>query len=426
MKRTALIVAALVLMGASSAFAQNYDKSKIPPYTLEDPLTFVNGKKVRNARDWEARRAEILEIFQNEMYGRMPENPETVVTEVIEEGTTLAGFATRRQIRMWFKADKTGPKIDWLVVTPNFTKGPVPTVLLLNYTGNHTVLFDEEVLVNPGYRLFANDPTARGSQSDPNLPTGIPAAQIIGQGYALVTACYEDVSPDPDPATEEEKEMYAYTRVFDLWGPRDPERTDNTTALTSWAWGLRRGMDLIEKDPQLDQSRVLLTGYSRLAKAALIAAAFDQRFPVVVTNQTGGGGVPLQKHFYGENAETMNRTFSHWYCKGYRKYAGNEANLHFDQHLFVSCIAPRAILVEGFDNPWYDTEAEYLCLKAASPVWKKIFHKPGLPDVSWPDDYDTRAIGPVVGYVRRDLEHGIAPVDWKWMFDFAAGIFDNK
>ena len=133
MKRTAFI-AALLLAFCANVSAQNYDKSKIPPYTLEDPLTFVNGKKVRNAKDWETRRAEILEIFQNEMYGRMPENPETVVTEVIEEGITLAGYATRRQIRMWFKADKSGPKIDWLVLTPNFTKGPVPTVLMLNYS----------------------------------------------------------------------------------------------------------------------------------------------------------------------------------------------------------------------------------------------------------------------------------------------------
>ena len=35
----------------------NYDESRIGPYALEDPLTFADGRKVRSAADWEARRA---------------------------------------------------------------------------------------------------------------------------------------------------------------------------------------------------------------------------------------------------------------------------------------------------------------------------------------------------------------------------------
>lgn len=414
----------MLLSGALTVAGQNYDKSKIPSYTLEDPLTFVNGRKVRNAKDWEARRAEILEIFQSEMYGRMPADPPVVVTEVLDEGTTLAGFGTRRQVRMWFSDDRTGPKIDWLVITPNFTEGPVPVVLMLNYNGNHTVLFDNEILINPGYRLWGGGPevAARGSQSNPNHRTGIPAAQIIAKGYALVTACYEDISPDPDPASREEQDENAYTRVFDLWGPRDPGRTDNTTSLAAWAWGLRRGMDMIVKDPSLDETRVLLTGYSRLGKAALLAGAFDTRFPVVIPNQTGGGGIPLAKHYYGENVNTEVHSFSHWYCRAYDKYAENERAMKFDQHLLVSCIAPRALLVEGFDEPWYDTESEFLCLKAASPVWE-FLGKEGLPAVEWPGDYDTKAIGPVLGYVRRDLDHGLSAVDWEWSLNFASRVF---
>ena len=423
MKKITVITAALLLIGAAAASAQNYDKSKIPPFTLEDPLTFVNGKKVKNEKAWEARRQEILEIFQTEMYGRMPGAPETVVTEVLSEGPAIANFATYRQIRMWFKADKSGPKIDWLVVTPNFTKGPVPTVLMLNYGGNHTVLPEEDILVNPQFDRMGGTTPKRGDLLDVNNRTSIPVAQIIGKGYALVTACYEDVSPDPDPCTPE-NEHFAYTRIFELWGERDETRTDNTTSLTAWAWALRRGMDYIEQDEKLDQTKVILTGYSRLAKAALVASAHDTRFPVTVTNQTGGGGIPLAKHYYGENVQTEMERFPYWYCKAYGKYADNEQALHFDQHMFVSCIAPRALLVEGFDNPWYDTEAEFMCLQAASPVWE-FLGKEGLPKVEWPDDYDTKAIGPTLGYVRRDQEHGIAAVDWEWMFDFAEKIFEQ-
>ena len=161
-----------------------------------------------------------------------------------------------------------------------------------------------------------------------------------------------------------------------------------------------------------------MTGSSRLGKAALIAGAFDTRFPVVVLNQTGGGGAPLAKRNFGENVATEISMFTHWYCKAYSKYAGHEENMPFDQHLLLSCIAPRALLVEGFDEKWFDTKGEFLALQAASPVWEKLGKK-GLPCVDWPNDYDTSAIGVNLGYVRRNLRHGLAVIDWEWMLSFA-------
>jgi hypothetical protein len=185
-----------------------------------------------------------------------------------------------------------------------------------------------------------------------------------------------------------------------------------------------RGMDMIEQDKRLDARKVILTGCSRLGKAALIAGAFDERFPVVVPVQTGGGGVPLAKRYYGENVKTMTTMFTHWYCKAWNKYADNEQAMPFDQHLLLSCIAPRALLVEGFNEPWFDTKGEFLALKVASPVWKKL-GKTGLPDVSWPDNYDTKAIGKYLGYVRRTEQHGFSVYDWMWMTDFADKIFSE-
>ena len=132
-------------------------------YVLEDPLVFANGKKVRSKADWELRRSEILDIFQSEMYGRMPGKPEALVLETIEEGKTMAGTALRRQVRMWFKADKSGPSVDWLIITPARAKGPVPTVILLNYEGNHTVLPDPEIIVPDAWMR-----AKYGFKADPN------------------------------------------------------------------------------------------------------------------------------------------------------------------------------------------------------------------------------------------------------------------
>lgn len=438
MKHQFLTLLVALLMATTSAIAQNYDKDKVGNYPLPDPLTFADGKRVKSKKDWPKRREEILEIFQSEMYGRMPAAPEKVVWEVIEEGPTLGGYATRKQIRMWFKADRSGTAIDWLVVTPNHVKGPAPTVMMLNYYGNHTLLSDKEIAVNPNWIM--NDhgkgivnhravESNRALLSDPNQRSIVPIASLIAEGYAYVTACYADISPDPtywdkDKDGNPLQPQIAYTKIFELWGERDQSRTDNTTALGAWAWVLSRGMDMIEQIEALDSKRVLLTGSSRLAKAALLSAAFDERYACIVINQTGGGGVPLHKHYYGENVETMARYFTHWYCKAYAKYVNNEEAMPFDQHMLLACIAPRPLLIQGFNDPWYDTEGEWMAVKAANPVWEFLGRK-GLPnvDAEWPSDYDMSAVGEYLGYYRRDNKHGLAMYDWVAMIDFAKKIF---
>jgi hypothetical protein len=317
-----------------------------------------------------------------------------VYLEPVSEETALGGFARRKNIRMTFRQDGTGPAVNWMILQPLQVKGPAPAIILLNFYGNDSII---------------SAPDEMGLQA--NFPVGT----ILARGYAIVTACYDDVSSDPDEP--EDQATQAYDKAFGLWP--DTGAVDGPRALGAWAWALMRGIDLIEREPGLDASRVVLTGCSRLGKAALIAGAFDERFAVVVTNQTGGGGVPLAKRDFGEHVRSESARFTHWFSPRYAKYAGCEAaTMPFDQHLLVSCIAPRPFLVEGFDNPWFDTRGEFLCLRAASPVWE-FLGAPGLPQVEWPDDYDTSAIGPVLGYVRRDQGHGIAAIDWMWMLDFA-------
>ena len=148
-----ILAGMMALAGAVAARPPNYDESKVAPYTLEDPLAFADGRKLKDVSDWPARRKEILDIFAREMYGQPPPAPETVVTELVEEGQTLDGLGIRRQYKMWFKADKSGPVIDWIVFLPNQITGlspkkkgnvpvcenacKVPVILFLNYRGNH-------------------------------------------------------------------------------------------------------------------------------------------------------------------------------------------------------------------------------------------------------------------------------------------------
>jgi len=441
MKTKFVIVAAALLASVANAREPNYDEAKVAPYSLEDPLTFADGRKLKDASEWPARRKEILDIFSSEMYGVEPPAPEAVVTELREEGPTLAGLAIRRQYRMWFKADKSGPFIDWLLVLPNRIAGEkaksvdgrtvcenrakVPVVLMLNYPGNHAVLDDAEVPLTEGGWFRDNGGSGdhgpkesnRGVLRRSQLRTTVPAEFIAARGYAFLTACYAQVSPDVEVRRGDPEEL-AYTHVFELWGKRDESRTDNTTALGAWAWALSRGLDLAETIPEVDAKRCVATGSSRLAKAALLASARDERFTVCVPNQTGGGGVPLAKRNFGENVSTEMASFPHWYCKAYAKYIDNEQAMKFDQHLLVAAIAPRSLLVQGFNARWFDAKGEWLSCRAASPAWE-FLGKEGLPKGDFPENYDLSRIGSSFGYVRRGGQHGLSGYDWLWTLDFA-------
>ena len=416
----------------------NYDESKIPPYTLEDPLTFLDGTKLKSRAEWPKRREEILGIFAREMYGQPPPAPKTVETEVWDvKEKALAGYAVRKQVRMWFKKDRTGPCINWIVFAPRHAKKPSPVILFLNYRGNHELVPDNDVYVQKAWTQFVDksdnyraSERTRGAMANPNKDSICPLGMLIARGYAVMSACYCEVSPDPD-WTENNPEFrqdpFAYTGVFELWGKRDESRTDNPTAIGAWAWALSRGLDYAETDPLLDAKRSVVTGCSRLGKAALLAAARDERFAVCVPNQTGGGGAPLAKRDYGENTSTENVMFSHWYCKAYRKYSEKPwETLTFDQHMLLAAVAPRALLVQGFDTSrWMHTKGEYLACRAAAPVWA-FLGRGTMPDVPYPDNYCTSGIGESFGYVRRSEQHGIAAHDWMWLLDFADREFKMR
>lgn len=435
-----------LLVAGAEARAPNYDEAKVAPYTIEDPLVFSDGTRMKDVSQWPMRRAEIVRTFEREMFGRTPPKPETVVTELREEGPTLAGQAIRRQYRMWFKSDRSGPFIDWLAVIPNRingnapvivngkvvceNSGMVPVVLLLNYRGNQEMLTDPEVFLpenvwvrNRAERFcFGNKPSCRtaGAARETKNASPLPIEMIIARGYAFVTACYGQVSPDVEVRRGDSEEL-AYTGVFTLWGKRDPAETDSITAIGAWAWALSRGLDLAERIPEIDATKSVATGCSRLAKASLLACSRDERFAVCVPCQTGGGGCPLAKRDFGENVSTEMRAFPHWYCRAYGKYVDNEQSMKFDQHLLLASIAPRALLVEGFNADWFDTKGEYLACRAASSVWE-FLGKKGLPAGGFPASYDTSLIGSSLGYVRRGGAHGISGSDWQWMLEFADGV----
>ena len=376
----------------------NYDESKAgelgKDYTLEDPLRFCDGRRIENVESWSARRKEILGIFAHEVYGKLPPKPNEMVFDVMSEKLSEDRFATTRIYRQYFRKDKTGPVIDWFVVVPRHAKGRVPVFLHLNYAGLEKI--------------------AAKKTNHYDLPWDM----LIANGYAFMSARYTQITGDG------EGRGGFFNGVCELFGKRDPNAADNPGSLMIWAWGLMRGLDLAERIPEVDAMRNVVIGSSRLGKAALLAAAYDERFTVCIPNQAGAVGVQLMKRNYGETLKGQHLSVPHWYCRNVWKYEDSSKSQPFDQHLLLACVAPRALLLECYHKKWFDPKGEFLAAKAASPVWEFLTGK-GLGLEEMPPPYDDSFVRPPFGYVRRTECHGLSPYDWKWAIEFANQAFSN-
>lgn len=410
-----LLLLLLLVRPVAGQWDANYDETKVPAYTLPDPLCFPGGRQVKTAKAWEKkRRPQILRLFEEQMYGTIPPQLKMTSFRIREESErTPYANGRRKQVELLLQKGGRELSIQLLLYLPREVK-KAPLFLGHNFYGNHSITSDPEVFISSSWSRNAPalgvsnhqlTEQSRGAQSD-----RWPVKMILDAGYGVATLYYGDVDPDRDDFTDG-VHPFAYRPGQETPGPSE------WGSLAAWAWGLIQVMDYLEQDPDVDASRVVLTGHSRLGKAALWAGALDQRFAAVISNNSGCGGAALFRRKYGETAAIINTSFPHWFCDIFTHYNNREELLPIDQHMLLALIAPRPLYVaSALEDQWADPRGEYLAAFHASPVYSLL----GKPALTSPDMPPTgHPVMTTLGYHIREGKHDITPWDWQQYIRFA-------
>ena len=382
--------------------AANYDETKANPYpNLPNALILKNGKPVTSAKMWwNQRRAEIVEDFDREVYGRLPKVTPRVKWEVISAKNETNGdfpVITKKLVGHVDNSSYTPVKvdIDLTLTTPANATKPVPVIMEFGF------------VFPPGFRFPAASP---GSST--NVPSWQQQVLAKGWGYAVIL-----------PTTVQADNGAGLTQgIIGLVNKGQPRNLDDWGALRAWAWGASRALDYLETDKAVNAKQVGLEGHSRFGKATLVTMAYDPRFAIAFVSSSGEGGAKLHRRNWGELVENVAGSVEyHWMAGNFLKYAGPLTwnDMPVDSHELIALCAPRPVFISAGDkgDGWVDAKGMFLAAAGAGPVYK-LLGKKDMGTIEFPP-VETTLIGGDVAFRQHSGGHTPGP-NWPTFLTFAS------
>ena len=389
-------------LALKTGHVSNYDEAKTGTYTLPDPLVAADRQPVSDAKAWRARRAEILRLYETNIYGRTPAKTPAVSWQVAEtDPKARNGAAARKKIVGAVGSNAAAPRITVTLTTPANAIKPVPVILLVNFGGGPPAP-PGTATRGPGFNAHA----------DPAL-----ADDILARGWGYATVGYADIQPDRANTSGE-----AVMGLSAAMNPGTAAAPDAWGTIGVWSWGISRIIDYFETDRTVDAKRIAVFGHSRLGKTVLWASAKDERIAAVFSSCSGEMGAALARRDWGETVDDMAQNFPWQFAGALQQYAGRWNDMPVDAHMLIALSAPRPVFVTGgTTDQWADPVGMFKAAVAAGPVYK-LLGRSDLGTTELPP-LDTPLTKGDLGWHYHTGGHTATPADWQAFLQFLGKYF---
>jgi hypothetical protein len=393
----------------NSPNAANFDESKVALHlNLPDALVLDKGKPVTTAEMWwEQRRPEIVELFDREMFGRVPKNMPKVNWEITSTTEDLNGnlpVVTKKLLGHVDNSSYPLIKVDiqLTLTTPAKAKGPVPVMMEFGLSPDVLEALKKRLSEAQRAALAGNAPRWQ--------------SQVLAKGWGYATLIPTSVQADDGAGLTE--------GIIGLVNKGQPRKLDDWGALRAWAWGASKALDYFDTDKLVDAKQVGIEGLSRYGKAALVTMAYDQRFAIGFIGSSGAGGAKILGRNFGEQVENIASSAEyHWMAGNFLKYAGALAvnDLPVDANELVALCAPRPVFISSGSQPveggWVDAKGMFLGAAGAGPVYV-LLGKKDLGTADFPP-IETPFIDGDIAFRQHSGGHTTGP-NWPTFLVFAS------
>lgn len=230
----------------------------------------------------------------------------------------------------------------------------------------------------------------------------LPVEEITDRGYAVFYLCTKVISD-----TDEDFKSGICGKIA-----RSRRRKSSPGKIAVWAWALMRVTEYIADFDFVNKEQIIVAGHGIYARAAMLAAGFDEKTSYVIANGIRSYPIPFSSEI-PQSSITV-RDFPHLYCPGFVE------NPFGDEYsALLSLVAPRNLLIgSAEDGEYTDNDLETKHLSALSEEYYLPYGFVGLDKYKNTPTASIKSKDGEISYHLRCGTDYFSREDWKIYLDF--------